>query len=121
AVPVRREVQNDADTWHAVLANVNGDGKDVRMLKKMKAQLRPFLRDAEKVEECKRKQVGVLTISEEGLRFLKGLIDKPPEVQTQRGAVKFQFTGSMQETVADFLDFYETRPDQKKAEPEQPE
>jgi len=118
--PMRDEVQNDPAAWAVILAAVDGADKDRRMVRNLKRQLRPMAKAVELLpNDAGRVEVGKLQVSEEALRFLHGLVDKPPEIQTQRGSEKMKYRGSLIETVGDFEDFYEDwKAEQKKSDKE---
>ena len=105
-VSVREEMQNDAAVWLMILDSVDVADKQHRdkrrSIRRLRRQLQPIAKFAEKVSGPGEHEVGSLEVSEEGLELMEQLaIKEPPE--------GLQLRGLALETVDDFEDLMDDR------------
>ncbi len=118
SVPAIRVIQNDAVALLEVLENAIDTAedrfKDQRgLVKRLKRELRPLRRLAEKQSEVETDEViGYLDISREALDFLCGIFEKPPE--------GMQIRGNLQETAEMLADAQKDEKEKEKEKPAKP-
>jgi hypothetical protein len=122
-VPVRQEIQNDAETLDVILSVVDvaeDQYKDkYALIRRLRHRLRPMVKQGQAMSVEGEHELGKLQLSEEALEFLIKLKDEPPEVQGQGGKTKMSYRGAMLETLCDLQDFAdELKRSKEPAEPE---
>lgn len=89
-VPQRREIQNDAACLYQILDTVDtGQEKyqsQRRRIRRLRRDLRPITREADKQTGDYDGIVGEIEVSDDALKFIVELFDKPPEGVAIRGA-----------------------------------
>lgn len=102
-LPQRREIQNDAACLYQILDTVDtGQEKyqsQRRRIRRLRRDLRPLVREADKQTGDFDGVVGDIEVSDDALKFIVELFDKPPEGVAIRGAAI--------DTAEDLRDFYD--------------